>query len=52
MKVLFVLIAVMFSLPIMLIAGFQLLRLLVIELSDLIAEAWHSPEIDSSGQAG
>lgn len=52
MKVLFVLIAALFSLPIMLIAGFQLIRVIFVELSDLITEAWHSPEIGSSGRVG
>lgn len=27
------------------IAGFQLARLFILEISDFVAEAWHSPEM-------
>jgi hypothetical protein len=47
MKVFLVLIAAMFTLPILLIAGFQLIRIIAIELTDLVKEAWRSPEIQS-----
>lgn len=44
MKVILVLIAALFSLPILLIAGLQLMRLIIIEFADLVIKAWRGPE--------
>lgn len=48
MKILLMMIAALFSLPILLIAGFQLIRLIAIELTNLVAEAWRNPGMRSS----
>jgi len=48
MKVLLTMVAALFSLPILLIAGFQLIRLIAIELTNLVTEAWHNPGMRSS----
>ena len=44
MKALLMFAAALISLPILLIAGFQLVRLVINELTDLVKEAWNSPE--------
>lgn len=48
MKVLLVALTLLFSTAIMLIAGFQLIRLFASELIEMVAEAWRSPELPSS----
>jgi hypothetical protein len=48
MKVLLVALTLLFSTAILLIAGFQFIRLFVSELIEMVAEAWHSPELPSS----
>jgi cell division protein FtsL len=48
MKILLVLLTAIFLIAILLIAGFQFIRLFVNELSEMIAEAWRSPELPSS----
>ncbi len=48
MKVLLVALTLLFSAAILLIAGFQFIRLFVSELIEMVAEAWHSPEQPSS----
>lgn len=45
MKLILMTMAALTAFFVLLIAGFQLVRLLFIELSDFIAEAWHSPEM-------
>lgn len=45
MKVLLVFIALLFSVPILLIACIQLIRLVLNELTEMALEAWHSPEM-------
>lgn len=47
MKLLLVVLSVLFSTAILLVAGFQLIRLLVSEMADFVLEAWHSPELPS-----
>ncbi|MGD0958620.1 MAG: hypothetical protein ABSB19_02300 [Methylomonas sp.] len=49
MKSLIVLFAILFTLPILLVAGFQLIGLIAIELRDLAKEAWRSPDAQSAG---
>jgi len=48
MKVLLVLLTSLFSIAILLIAGFQFIRLFVNELAEMVVEAWRSPEMPSS----
>lgn len=48
MKVLLVLLTALFSIAILLVAGFQFIRLFVNELSEMVVEAWRSPEMPSS----
>lgn len=45
MKVVLMLLTVVFAVPIMLIAGFQLLRLVAGELMEMAVEAWRSPDL-------
>ncbi|ATG89733.1 hypothetical protein [Methylomonas koyamae] len=47
MKVLLVALTVLFSAAILLVAGFQLIRLLVSEMTGFVLEAWRSPELPS-----
>ena len=47
MKFLLVALTVLFSAAILLVAGFQLIRLLVSEMADFVLEAWRSPELPS-----
>ena len=48
MKVLLVALTVLFSAAILLVAGFQLLRLFMGEFVKIVREAWRSPELSSS----
>jgi hypothetical protein len=48
MKVLLVLLSALFSIAILLVAGFQFIRLFVNELTEMVVEAWRSPEMPSS----
>jgi hypothetical protein len=48
MKALLVLLTSLFSIAILLIAGFQFIRLVVKELTEMVVEAWRSPEMPSS----
>ena len=48
MKVLLILLTSLFSIAILLVAGFQFIRLLVNELTEMVAEAWRSPEMPPS----
>ena len=48
MKVLLVALTLLFSTAILLIAGFQFIRLFASELIEMVAEAWRSPEMPSS----
>ncbi len=48
MKVLLVAMTLLFSAAIMLIAGLQFIRLFVNELTEMVIEAWRSPELPSS----
>jgi hypothetical protein len=48
MKVLLVLLTWFFSTGILLIAGFQFIRLFVNKLTEIALAAWRSPEIPSS----
>ncbi|MDX8126918.1 hypothetical protein QLH52_06465 [Methylomonas sp. OY6] len=48
MKILLVAMTVLFSAAILLIAGFQLIRLCVTELVEFVLEAWRSPELKST----
>lgn len=48
MKVLLVLLTSLFSIAILLIAGFQFIRLFMNELTEMVVEAWRSPEMPSS----
>lgn len=45
MKILLVLLTSFFSIAILLIGGFQFIRLFVNELSEMVVEAWRSPEM-------
>ncbi|MBS4051679.1 MAG: hypothetical protein KGZ69_10810 [Methylomonas sp.] len=48
MKVLLALLTSLFSFVILLIAGFQFIRLFVKELTEMVVEAWRSPELPPS----
>ncbi|WP_445369542.1 hypothetical protein ACH5Y9_10295 [Methylomonas sp. BW4-1] len=48
MKVLLILLTSLFSIAILLVAGFQFIRLLVNELTEMVVEAWRSPEMPPS----
>jgi len=48
MKVILIAMTVLFSTAILLIAGFQLIRLFVTELVAFVLEAWRSPERPSA----
>lgn len=48
MKVLFVLLTSLFTIAILLIAGFQLIRLFVNEFTEMAVEAWRSSEMPPS----
>jgi hypothetical protein len=48
MKVLLVALTLLFSTAIMLIAGFQFIRLFASELIEMVSEAWRSLELPSS----
>jgi len=48
MKVLFVLLTSLLTMAILLIAGIQFIRLFVNELSEMVLEAWRSPEMPPS----
>ena len=48
MKLVLMLLTVVFAVPIMLIAGFQLLRLVVCELIEMAIEAWQSPDLGAT----
>lgn len=48
MKVLLVLLTSLFSIAILLIAGFQFTRLFVNEFVEMVVEAWRSPEMSRS----
>ncbi|WP_186289534.1 hypothetical protein [Methylomonas koyamae] len=48
MKALLVTMTVLFSAAILLIAGFQLMRLCITELAAFVLEAWRSPELPST----
>lgn len=47
MKILLVALTVLFSFAILLIAGFQLIRLFLTEFAEIVVEAWRSPELPS-----
>lgn len=47
MKILLALLTSLFSFAIVMIGGFQLMRLVAIKLAKIVAEAWHGPEIQS-----
>lgn len=47
MKVLLILLTSLFSIAILLIAGFQLIRLLANKLTEMAEEAWRSPKMQS-----
>lgn len=48
MKVLLVALSMLFSAAILLVAGFQLIRLFVTEVAEFVLEAWRSPELPSA----
>ena len=48
MKILLVILTSFISLAILLIAGLQLIRLLLNEFAEIASEAWRSPEIESN----
>lgn len=48
MKVLFVLLTSLLTMAILLIAGIQFIRLFVNELTEMVLEAWRSPEMPPS----
>lgn len=48
MKVLLVVLTLLFSIAILLIAGFQFIRLFVNEFAEMVVEAWRSPKMPSS----
>jgi len=48
MKVLFVLLTSLLTMAMLLIAGIQFIRLFVNELSEMVLEAWRSPEMPPS----
>ncbi len=48
MKVLLVALTMLFSAAILLVAGFQLIRLFVTEMADFVLEAWRSPELPAA----
>lgn len=48
MKVLLVALTLLFSAAILLIAGLQLARIFLSELTEIVVEAWRSPELPSS----
>ncbi|MEI8574866.1 hypothetical protein J0667_23285 [Methylomonas sp. WH-1] len=48
MKVLLVALTILFSAAILLVAGFQLIRLFVTEVAEFVLDAWHSPELPSA----
>lgn len=48
MKILLILLTSLFSISILLVAGFQFIRLLVNELTEMVVEAWRCPEMPPS----
>lgn len=48
MKALLLLLTAFFATAILLIAGFQFLRLIAHEFKEMVLEAWHSPELHSN----
>ncbi|WP_157198134.1 hypothetical protein [Methylomonas sp. DH-1] len=48
MKVLLVALTVLFSAAILLVAGFQLIRLLASEMAEFVLQAWRSPELPAA----
>lgn len=48
MKILLVLLTALFSIVILMTAGFQLIRLFLGELYEIFAEVWHSTEVPPS----
>ena len=48
MKVLLVALTILFSAAILLVAGFQLIRLFVTEVAEFVLEAWRRPELPSA----
>ncbi len=48
MNVLLILLTSLFSIAILLVAGFQFIRLVVNELTEMVVEAWRSPEMPPS----
>ncbi|MEY4210248.1 MAG: hypothetical protein RLZ92_627 [Pseudomonadota bacterium] len=45
MKLAILIFSTLSALVLIAIAGFQLIRLFILEITDLVTEAWHSPEI-------
>lgn len=48
MKLLLAILTALFSVAILLVAGFQLIRLFVTEVAEFVLEAWRSPELPSA----